>query len=89
MENNHVIYWSANCVTGYSGSELNVQKESTRTDILKRTAIAREYIIKNYNKKFSLKDVAYASFFFVNHLLRTFKAVYGISPYKFLSNVRP
>ena len=87
MKYNHVIYSSTNCA-GYNGSELNVQKESTRLDLLKRTAIARDYIIKNYNKKFSLKDVAYASCFSVNHLLRTFKAVYGISPYKFLSNVK-
>ena len=87
MENNHVIYSSAN-FAGYNGSKLKVQKESTRVDLLKRTAIAREYILKNYNKKFNLKDIAYASCFSVNHLLRTFKAVYGISPYKFLSNVK-
>ena len=85
---NHMIYRTANCVTRYNVSQLNVQKESTRLDLLKRAAIAKEYILKNYNKKFGLKDVAYASCFSVNHLLRTFKAVYGISPYKFLSKVK-
>ncbi|HKG07201.1 MAG TPA: AraC family transcriptional regulator [Pedobacter sp.] len=88
MNKDHTIYETTEYGTTYNASQLNVQKESTRVELLKRTAIARDYIIQNYNQKFSLKDVAQASCLSVNHLLRTFKAVYGVSPYQFLSIVK-
>lgn len=67
---------------------LGALKESTRVELFKRVNLAKEYISNNYNKKFNLKDVAQMSCLSVNHLLRTFKSAYGISPYQFLSRVR-
>jgi len=88
MNQNFTSFRTPDYLTEYHYPQLNVQKESTRVELLKRVAIAREYIITNYNKKFSLKDVAQASCLSVNHLLRTFKAVYGVSPYQFLAIVK-
>lgn len=67
---------------------LNFVRTSTKNEILKRLTLAKEYISNNYNKKFRLEDVASVSCLSVNHLLRTFKQAYGISPYQYLTMVR-
>lgn len=67
---------------------LRALKASTRQELFKRLLLAKEFISNNYNKKFNLKDVASFSCLSVNHLLRTFKEAYGISPNQFLTQVR-
>jgi len=67
---------------------LNVQKESTRKELYRRVCLARDFITENYSRKFSLKEVAQRSCLSVNHLLRSFKAVFGMSPYQFLARVK-
>lgn len=67
---------------------LGALKASTRQELFKRLILAKEFISNNYNKKFNLNDVARFSCLSVNHLLRTFKEAYGISPYQFLTQVR-
>ncbi|WP_199138662.1 helix-turn-helix transcriptional regulator [Pedobacter sp. ASV12] len=67
---------------------LNFLNKSTRTEILKRLSIAKDFINSNYNKNISLNDIALASCLSVNHLLRTFKQAYQMSPHQFLTQVR-
>jgi len=68
--------------------KLSFAKSKTRIEVLKRLSVAKDYIVSNYNKSFSLEDVASASCLSVNHLLRTFKEAYGYSPHQYLTNIR-
>nr|WP_121273306.1 AraC family transcriptional regulator [Pedobacter schmidteae] len=61
---------------------------STKTEILKRLSVAKDYMISNYNKRIHLDEIAQVSCLSVNHLLRTFKQAYQQSPHQFLTKVR-
>jgi AraC-like DNA-binding protein len=67
---------------------LGALRASTREELFRRLVLAKEFISNNYDRKFNLKDVAKFSCLSVNHLLRTFKEAYGLSPNKFLSRTR-
>jgi AraC family transcriptional regulator len=61
---------------------------STKTEILRRLSIARDYMISNYNKNIRLEDIAQMACLSINHLLRTFKQAYQQSPHQFLTKIR-
>lgn len=61
---------------------------STRTEILKRLSVARDYMISNYRKRVQLDEIAQVACLSVNHLLRTFKQAYQQSPHQFLTRIR-
>ena len=67
---------------------LSFVKENTRKEIFGRLVLAREYILQNYSKRFSIEDLAAYSCLSVNHLLRTFKQAYGLTPFQYLTIVR-
>jgi AraC family transcriptional regulator len=67
---------------------LSFLSKSTKIEILKRLTFAKEYISSNYNKNIDLEDIAQTACLSVNHLLRTFKQAYGISPHQYLIKVR-
>ncbi len=69
-------------------SKLGFIKTKTREEILKRLVLAKEYINSNYNKNILLEDISAYCCLSVNHLLRTFKEAYGISPYQYLIQLR-
>lgn len=60
----------------------------TKTEILKRLSVARDYMISNYSKRIHLEEIAQMSCLSVNHLLRTFKQAYQQSPHQFLTKIR-
>lgn len=68
--------------------KLNFSNNSTRIEILKRLTLAKEFINSNYNTCIDLEDIAQSACLSVNHLLRTFKQAYGISPHQYLIKVR-
>ncbi|MFD2584801.1 helix-turn-helix transcriptional regulator [Pedobacter vanadiisoli] len=68
--------------------KLSFIKTKTREEVLKRLTLAREYISSNYNQNITLEDIAGQACLSVNHLLRTFKEAYEISPYQFLMQLR-
>jgi len=61
---------------------------ATKTEILKRLSIARDFMISNYSKPICLEEIAKMACLSVNHLLRTYKQAYQQSPYQFLTKVR-
>jgi AraC-like DNA-binding protein len=67
---------------------LSFVRNSTKKEILNRLTLAKEYISNNYNKKFRLEDISSVCCLSINHLLRTFKQAYGITPYQYLTIVR-
>lgn len=69
-------------------ASLNFLNHSTKSEILRRLSIARDYIISNYNKNIGLEEIARIACLSVNHFLRTFKQAYRQSPHQFLTSIR-
>jgi len=67
---------------------LSFIKTKTKEEVLKRLTLAKEYISSNYNQNITLENIADYACLSVNHLLRTFKEAYEISPYQFLMQLR-
>lgn len=71
-----------------TSNNLQFFKEQTKTEILRRLVIARDYIHSNYNSPITLEDISQQSYLSINHLLRTFKQAFHCSPYQYLIRVR-
>ncbi|WP_316841154.1 AraC family transcriptional regulator [Pedobacter gandavensis] len=69
-------------------ASLNCLSRSTKSEIIRRLSIARDYIISNYNKNIGLEEIARIACLSVNHFLRTFKQAYHQSPHQFLTSIR-
>lgn len=67
---------------------LGFTNRSTKVEIMKRLNLAKEYMYTNYNQNISLEDLARHSCLSVNHLLRTFKQAFNLSPHQFLIQLR-
>ncbi len=67
---------------------LDCLKQHTKTEVIRRLNLAKEYIYSNYNKRLELKAIADISCLSVNHLLRTFKQAFGETPHQFLTKLR-
>lgn len=67
---------------------LSFTKTTTKEEILKRLILAKEFIRSNFNQKLTLEDIASQACLSVNHLLRTFKEAYDMSPGQFLIKLR-
>lgn len=68
--------------------KLNFTNQTTRVEILKRLNLAKDYMYTNYNKNISLEELAKHAYLSVNHLLRTFKQAFNLSPHQFLIQLR-
>lgn len=63
-------------------------KKSTRDELLKRLLIARDYACAMYHRPVTLEELANVACLSPNHLLRSFKQLYGSSPIQYLNWVR-
>jgi AraC family transcriptional regulator len=68
--------------------KLKFLNQSTKVEILRRLNLAKEYLYSNYNQNISLDDLAEHSCLSVNHLLRTFKQAFNLTPHQFLIQLR-
>lgn len=68
--------------------KLHFLNQSTKIEILRRLNLAKEYLYSNYNQNISLEDLAEYSCLSVNHLLRTFKQAFNLTPHQFLIQLR-
>jgi AraC-like DNA-binding protein len=68
--------------------KLHFLNPSTKIEILRRLNLAKEYLYSNYNQNISLEDLAEHSCLSVNHLLRTFKQAFNLTPHQFLIQLR-
>nr|WP_321356411.1 AraC family transcriptional regulator [uncultured Draconibacterium sp.] len=69
--------------------KIPVRKESTKKELARRMTIVKDYIYSNYNDpELSVKKLSSLVSMSHFHFLRTFKKVYGISPYQYIKGVR-
>jgi AraC family transcriptional regulator len=68
--------------------KLDFVKKGTRLEIMKRLAIAREFISNNYDRDITFDEISKACCLSGTHLLRRFKEAYGISPFNYLMRIR-
>lgn len=67
---------------------LSSVKVSTRLELCRRLYLAREFIDDQAAADISLDDIARTAMLSKNHLLRHFKALFGLSPHQHLVNRR-
>lgn len=63
-------------------------KPGIRMDIIKRIAMAKDFIISNHEKNIKLADISSEACLSVSHLIRIFRQIYNKSPYQYLIQVR-
>ena len=69
-------------------NKLQVKRNSTKQEVYKRVLIAREYLHYCYDKNITIEEVANVSFLSLNHLLRSFKQAFGLSPHQYLIMIK-
>jgi len=67
---------------------LPASRSSTRKELYSRLYLAYDYILASYDQPLQLADIARIACLSPNHLLRTFKQIFGQTPYQFLTEVR-
>lgn len=71
-------------------SSQNIQaiKASTRLEIFKRVALAKNWMEENYNAAINLEDIAAVAAMNSQHFLRMFKQAYCITPHQYLIDLK-
>ncbi len=69
-------------------TRLPAQKQATRDELYRRLLLAKEYMHDNVSEPSSLSDVAAVACLSEYHFLRSFKAVFGESPYQYVLRLR-
>jgi AraC family transcriptional regulator len=63
-------------------------KTSTKKEVYKRVCVARDVLNSRYGDKMSLEQVGKASSLSIPQLVRQFKSVFGVTPHRYLTNIR-
>ncbi|UCD61524.1 MAG: helix-turn-helix transcriptional regulator [Flavobacteriaceae bacterium] len=63
-------------------------KKATKEELYRRVANAKDYMDDNYNQKISLDDLVQEAFLSKYHFSRSFKAMFHLSPYQYLLQLR-
>lgn len=68
--------------------KLSTAKKSTKEELFRRVSKARMYIEDNFTEKIYLDELAQDVCLSKYHFLRSFKAIYQLSPYQYLIQIR-
>ena len=63
-------------------------KQSTKEELFRRLSIAKSYILDNYATNIKLDELSKVAYLSKFHLLRTYKRVFGITPYQEVLKLR-
>jgi AraC-like DNA-binding protein len=69
-------------------ARLPAAKWSTRAELYRRVRLAHEYVRASYREPLTLGDIARAACLSPNHLLRSYKLLYGASPSRHVAELR-
>jgi AraC-like DNA-binding protein len=67
---------------------LPAARPTTREELYRRVHCARDYIAALYHKPITLDDIAAVACLSPNHLLRSFKHIFGSTPHQFITALR-
>ncbi|MGE3801915.1 MAG: helix-turn-helix domain-containing protein [Candidatus Kapaibacterium sp.] len=67
---------------------LTAVKRSTRVECYRRLQRAKEYIDAYYSAALTIPEIASAACLSTHHFLRTFKQVFGMTPYRYITHRR-
>lgn len=68
--------------------QIPVRRAATRREIVRRIALATDFIHSNYAKPLMLSDMARAAFLSRHHFLRLFKHIHDVTPHEYLQRKR-
>lgn len=68
--------------------QIATAKRSTKEELYRRVASAKNYITDNYNQNICLDELAQEAFLSKYHFTRAFKALSQLSPYQYLLQLR-
>ena len=68
---------------GLEKNNLKFKRKKTRLEIFRRLSVVREYIEDNLYKNISLDELSHVSCLSKYYMVRTFRQLYGKSPYQF------
>lgn len=63
-------------------------KKATKKELFRRVFAAKDFVEDNFTQKLSLDDLAQEAFLSKYHFTRTFKALFQLSPYQYLLQLR-
>ncbi len=69
-------------------NDLKPVKAATREELYRRIYYARDFIDANYCNDISIEEIAHVAMLSPTHLLRNYKAAFGLSPHKYIINRR-
>jgi len=69
-------------------SSIRARRAATREELYRRLYLARDFILACLDQPLTLDDMARTACLSPNHLMRTFKQLFGQSPYQFLMQQR-
>lgn len=67
---------------------LSSSKKQTREELFRRLSIVKNYIHDNYTEKLPINDLSEMACLSKYHFLRSFKALYNMSPYQYLLQLK-
>lgn len=68
--------------------KLPAVKSSTRIELFRRVSRVRDQIASCFNENLSLADLARTACMNEHHLLREFRKIYGVTPHRYLTDIR-
>ena len=81
------LFLRARCAEKLS-TALPVTRPATRVDLFKRLDLAREWMIANHASPVTIDDMAGVAALHTQHFLRMFRACFGRTPHRFLTETR-
>ena len=67
---------------------LKITKQVTKQELYERLNVAKSYIIDNYKEDLTIESISLNACISKFHLIRTFKEVFGLTPYNYLTKIR-
>lgn len=68
--------------------QLPAMNGSTREEIFRRISVARDFADACYDRPLKLSEIAQVACLSINHLLRNYRAIYGTTPYRHITEKR-
>lgn len=69
-------------------NKIRSSRPSTREELYRRVSIANEAIMEHFRKPVSLEQLSQVAMLSINHLIRNYKLVYGVTPHQHLVRLR-